>query len=333
MVLKPQEWEDLVGRLNESRKKKQLMLLTAQQRQMADQLAGLTFSPYISDNSRKLAANNPRLPERVAQLMHKKKAKLDRIRTEKAEKELEDATFKPNLEKSKIRGDAMVRRIGHLMQYEVDRRVRAEQRKALIEEMERRDLTFSPVINRNSARIVNRLKKESEMRDQSVMQGDGAQSVGEGATGAKVARKAMVDALTQAAMGAGKPLGRSYLPGHEQETFHPKINPRSAALHREGEGDVYSRLYKKGAHVSGEAGSKSPRSRSDSVGGDAVAAAAAATAALNRSAVGPASAAAETEDGEIGPTHPQYFNTVAYDNVSGKHDFVLRRLLQAPSYQ
>lgn len=313
-----------MSRLNESSKKKQLMLLTAQQRQMADQLTGLTFKPFISENSRKLAANNPRLPERVAALMHKKKAKLDRIRTEKAEKELEEATFKPNLDKSKVRGEAMVRRIGHLMQYEIDRRVRAEQRRILIEDMERRELTFSPVINRNSARIVNRLKKENEPRPEGGEGGD--------ASGAKATRAALAEAITAAAT-SSKPLGRSYLPGHEEETFHPRINARSAALVRGT--DVYNRLYKgSGA----DAGSKSPRSRSDSIGSGGAAAAAAATAALSSSNYGSASAvgaggAGGEGAGEVGPTHPAYFNTVAYDSAAGKHDFILRRLLQTPAYQ
>jgi hypothetical protein len=43
------------------------------------------------------------------------------------------------------------------------------------------------------------------------------------------------DTEAAAELRASRPLGRSYLPGHEEETFHPRINPRSHALHRPGE--------------------------------------------------------------------------------------------------
>ena len=45
--------------------------------------------------SKELAAHNKSLPERVEVLMRRKKSKLDKIRHEKAQSELAEATFKP----------------------------------------------------------------------------------------------------------------------------------------------------------------------------------------------------------------------------------------------
>jgi hypothetical protein len=302
VVLTQGAWEDLVGRLNESSKKKELHLLKAQHKALADQLSGLTFTPQISDKSRELASLNKALPERVAALMRKKKAKLDKIRNEKVQRELSEATFKPNLTKSKGSAgagvDAAVRKIGHLMQYEVDRRVRAEQRRALITEMEDRELTFEPRINKNSGRIVARLRQESEGAPSA-----GASVVGS-PTSARISKKALVDTLV-----SGKqPLGRSYLPGHEQETFQPQINARSRALHRPATAgaDVYSRLYVRGG------GSKSPGGSvaEEEEGG------------AGRGVVG------GVLDEDVGPRHPLHFNTVPFE-AGGRHDFILRRLLSS----
>jgi len=80
VVLSDEAWQDLVSRLNESSKKKEVFLLKAQRKQLAEQLAGLTFTPAISQRSRELAARNDSLPVRVAALMRKKKAKIERIR-------------------------------------------------------------------------------------------------------------------------------------------------------------------------------------------------------------------------------------------------------------
>lgn len=285
-------WEELVARLSESGTRKEISLLQAQHKQLKDQLAGLSFTPHISEKSRKLAELNKALPDRVAALMRKKKAKLDKIRTERAEKELQEATFRPNLNKSKTPVDGMVRKIGHLMQYEMDRRVRAEQRRAIIQEQEARDLVFQPKINKNSARIVARLKAEAESE------------VAPPSPGPRSEKKKLVDTIAN--NNNNKP-GRSNLPGHEQETFRPQINEKSRTLHRPGidDVDVYTRLFTKGA------GSKSPRgSTNNSV--------------LNESS----NINDNDNDNEEGPGHARYFNTVAYDNT-GKQDFILRRLLSS----
>lgn len=326
VVLTQQAWSDLVGRLNESSRQKQLYLLKAQHKQIADQLAGLTFAPQISEHSRYLAAKNKSLPERVAALMRKKKAKLDRIRMEKAQKELEGATFKPQL--NKRRDENPDRRIGHLLQYEIDRRIRAEQRRTLIQEMEDRSLTFTPTINKNSARIVERLQREAAERQAVSALDGGARSPGADGTASLSASHAQSKAkeerrkVEEILLGRAKGSTRALLPGHEEETFQPTINARSKALHRQGVDDraVHDRLYQQRKRAEAEAEEKvraSHRRGEDMPSSSSHLAA-------GSYPLGP--------EGEPAPGHPQYFTAVPWAS-GGQHDFLLRRLLAAPSLE
>jgi tRNA (guanine37-N1)-methyltransferase len=78
-VLSGGEWDALVGRLNDSVKRKKSHLLKEQREQIAAELTGMTFAPSISEKSRELAAQTKSLPERVTALMLKKKEKIDKI--------------------------------------------------------------------------------------------------------------------------------------------------------------------------------------------------------------------------------------------------------------
>jgi hypothetical protein len=132
------EWDGLVDRLNFLSRKKQAELMRAQHKQIADELQGLTFTPHITKKSRLLAAHNKSLPERVAALMRRKRAKIDKVRHERAQRELAEATFQPNLNhpgssRAAARAAKMRRRVGHLMQYEIERRIRQAQRRQIMQ--------------------------------------------------------------------------------------------------------------------------------------------------------------------------------------------------------
>ena len=223
----------------------------------------------------------------------------------------------------------------------MDKRLRALQRKQLVAEMESRDNTFNPAINKNSTRIVERLNKE-RMEESG---GAGAPVPSSRVTTAKRALTAALAAglpLAAAAQVSGLPtldarlarsLGRSYLPGHEEETFHPKINPRSAAI-KTDESDVYTRLY---AAVTAARASKGVRSPGGTVtepahgAGGSPRAGAGAGAGAGASAGAGAGADAPypvDEHGEPLPGHPHFFNVAAFD-AGGAHDFILRRLVPA----
>ena len=211
-----------------------------------------------------------------------------------------------------------------------------------MQELEDKQLTFSPAINANSIRIVERLNAERSS-------GSGGPNTADGSPSSPAGRGGLgPGAATAAASGAGgsassqqhgggggsstapRPLGRSFLPGHEQETFHPRINPRSHALFRPGldDKDVYSRLYIMAGVEKRRAVSASNTPSGASVAGRRVAAAAAAAAAGTAGR-----GAGEDADGEPTPGHPKYFNNVAFDSSSSggaaKHDFLLNRLLHS----
>lgn len=212
----------------------------------------------------------------------------------------------------------------------MDRRVRVDQRRALLDEMEAQHLTFAPTINKNSQRIVDRLNKERAAAAAAPAAAASATPGGAGGGSPRSAARRAAAVPPAAVDAQGRPLGRSFLPGHEQETFRPSINPRSAALFRPGidDKDVYSRLYdygagarvaSSGASVGGEPRLvRAPRSPS---GGE------------------PASPSQQgqqqqrypvDEAGEPAPGHPGYFNALPFDGANGKFDVVLRRLLHTP---
>jgi hypothetical protein len=201
----------------------------------------------------------------------------------------------------------------------MDKRIRAAQRKAIVEELEAAKLTFTPTINRNSVRIVSRLNREREERERLAALGLGAPEPSPAGATARSARKALgatagSDGASAAA--AQRPLGRSFLPGHEEETFQPRINPRSHTLHRPGidDKDVYSRLYDLGRTGAGAGAGTGTGHSPRRSGGE-------------RPATAPASSASDGEDGEREPQpgEPRYFNAVAYAGT--QHDFIVRRLL------
>ncbi len=320
-----------MSRLQESQKKQQQQLLARQAERQAEETAH-SFKPQISERSRQLSAKNKSLPERVEALLLKKKKRLDDIKQEREQKELEEATFRPavNRERPATAGGALGgedggrRAVGHLMQYEIDRRIRAEQRKLLIAEVEGRDLTFSPALNKNSIRIVERLKEAA-------MRAGGAEGVGGAGGGGGATFRAPHAAPTPLVHSApehpdaaeaekrrreAKEANEEYrrlaarLPGHEQETFRPHIDERSKALAGRAiarqfgaeDVDVTARLAvrTKGRGVSGASGVASPRERLVASGG--------------------AGRDAPAENA------PNFFNSVPFD-PSGKHDFVLRHFL------
>eukprot|EP01138_Halocafeteria_seosinensis_P005620 gb/GECG01005744.1/.p1 GENE.gb/GECG01005744.1/~~gb/GECG01005744.1/.p1 ORF type:complete len:504 (+),score=95.83 gb/GECG01005744.1/:1-1512(+) len=268
-----QQWNELVERLNETSRKKQAYLLRAQHKQIADELAGLTFTPKISKRSRLLAAQNKQLPERVSSLMKKKQLKLDKVRHERAQRELAEATFQPQLNDAgtgskTTLAQRMNRRVGHLIQYDIDKRIRAAQRRQLQQELEDRELTFSPKLNKHSERIVERINRDRQVKAREAAE---ALAAGDEELAAKAAAASMGKttkrsvereqaAVASAALAAVEqdvrsgrlrrvPLGKNgltMLPGHENDTFRPRINKRSHALaERAGidQKEVYDRLY------------------------------------------------------------------------------------------
>jgi hypothetical protein len=134
------------------------------------------------------------------------------------------------------------------------------------QEVEDRELTFSPQINSHSIRIVERLNHERAAKAQEAAE---ALARGDEATAAAAAAASLGKttmraikreeaAVAAAALSAVEkdvrdglmrrvplgPQGLTMLPGHEHETFQPRINPKSQVLaEKRASASVYHRLY------------------------------------------------------------------------------------------
>lgn len=243
--------------------------MQVQHRQLAAELADLSFKPRICLRSRQLAAKVKSLQVRTEALTSAKDRKIMRVRDQRDHNELNDATFKPDLKTPCVCGkgkglrdssvletakhtlfcqnfmraceslnktsevqsmsDRMKRHVGHLAAYDTNRNIRAQQRRQIIQELEDAELTFSPDINPRSKEIAEKVMRSG---------------------GKPVKPKPSLD---------DPKVKQHELPGHEEETFRPAINARSRALgSRAGGsgseasslvsgGDVHQRLYARAA--------------------------------------------------------------------------------------
>ena len=327
------DFDGVVARLNKAAERQQAVLLEKQRQREVEELSGLSFRPTISEHSKSIVRRRQDLGaplrDRVEELMRLQKAKRDKTKADLERDELKELTFKPRLNPDRRGGGggeggaggagaaagegADTRRTtGHLMQYDIDRRIRAEQRKMLISEMESRDLTFSPAINRNSLRIVERMKA------QLAEAGEGGGGGGGGAGGGSSSGGAGAGSSSSGAGASAGAMPHDYMPGHEEEKFRPRILQRSATLAQariESEGglSVVERLYKvpAGAGAGGAGGGGSGSGSSSSSAAPLHARQSAAP--LNPSDVPVAL-----------PGVPRHWNEVGYEPKA--HDFILRRL-------
>lgn len=251
-----------------SSKRKQQALSAIRAKRDADELASSRRTPAISRRSKQIASAVRRLPDRVNALMARRKRKLDKLRDEAHQREMAEVSLKPKLARP-INGrmahlmKRMRRRVGHLLQYDVDKQIRARQRQQIMQEVEARELTFSPRINPNSVRIFNKMQRRiNTIRGKIRTHGPDSLTPEErqlAAGGKTKAARSRTEADNQlkllaeleADVKSGRlsriPLGKeglSKLPGHEEERFHPRINPRSRRFaQEEGPEDVHERLY------------------------------------------------------------------------------------------
>ena len=179
-----------------------------QHQYIAEQLAGLNFSPHINRLSREMASENLKIydKDRLDHVMKSKREKVEKARHQLAQEEIADCTFKPDLTK---RAKKQSRTVEDLMDYGNVKRLRMRQRRQFMQDLEDREHTFQPQVNQNSMRMVNRMQKEGRLLP----------------VGGKRGYK-----------------GTAQDPGHSEDTFSPKINKRSKSIQLKG--NVYDRLYK-----------------------------------------------------------------------------------------
>jgi len=199
---------------------------------LAAELQHLQFKPELNKKSRDETKDMKKLVERQDGMIQKKNAELQKQRDAARALEMAECTFKPKLAGAK-KGTILLKRAGkstqgkradEMLNWEKDKETRRLQRKQIVEEMEEAELSFAPHLNRRSLMLTEKMRKE------------GKYTV-DRATGqtASTPRK-LVDKL------GGELASTAKVAGHEEETFKPVINTRSAP--RSGK-NVHSRLYEK----------------------------------------------------------------------------------------
>jgi len=206
-VLTENEWEKLVERLNDSSKTRQISLMRKQHKHIASELAGLNFKPRINPLSRDMAAENLRLYEgdRLKHVVKSKAEKIAKARHQLQKSEMDKCTFQPNLTNKARRKE---RDVEDLMLYGEIKKQRLHQRRQYIQDLQDRELTFKPHVNRKSERLVAKMQREGRLRPTGGRRGY---------------------------------TGTNEDPGHGEDTFAPKINKRSKSVQLKGQ--VYDRLY------------------------------------------------------------------------------------------
>lgn len=111
-----------------------------------------------------MAANMKPLPLRIPEMLAKREKTLNKRREDIAKSQVEECSFTPTRE-SAVMTEKLLKRIGRekvtpadLTKYHDEKRLRNDQRRAIIEEVESRELTFKPRINIKSQKIEQKLQ-------------------------------------------------------------------------------------------------------------------------------------------------------------------------------
>ena len=110
-----------------------------------------------------------------------------------------------------------------MMRWEKEKKTRRAQRQQIVEEMEERELSFTPHLNRRSLMLTDKMKRDGKL----TFNKDSGQT--------ETTPRAHTERLGLA-MGAAEP-------GHEEETFKPNISSRAASFTPKGGKAVHTRLY------------------------------------------------------------------------------------------
>ena len=128
-------------------------------------------------------------------------------------------------------------------------RVRRKQRARIMQEVEDRELTFSPQINKKSLQILNERRAAGNRRP-SLAERHRSRLSQERAVRDGLLPQDFLSVSSAVSATLSNNGGRTTVPGHEEESFSPVINKRSKKLKRnQGEPSVFRRLYQKGLEL------------------------------------------------------------------------------------
>eukprot|EP00753_Platysulcus_tardus_P017793 PLAT6524.1.p1 GENE.PLAT6524.1~~PLAT6524.1.p1 ORF type:complete len:402 (+),score=155.38 PLAT6524.1:30-1208(+) len=235
-----EEVEEMVVRLNERKRDKTMERMSSQHRQLAEELLSLDFRPKISARSRELTAHIEPLPDRISHLAFYKEERLKKERERVEAAEMKHVTKQPDLKTPCVcgRGPGLSSGIGddELKKHTVFCQKfmkscaalnKRNPHQKMADRMRRSVHDLSRYGDEKRARIEERrqLLLAEEDRELTFHPRLSARSL---KLGERVRREGR-DTRFKADL------------KHKDETFHPKINFRSAAMKRSG--DTWKRLH------------------------------------------------------------------------------------------
>lgn len=169
-VLSEQQWDRLVEHLHRTNKMKESALMKEQNQGLALELNGLSFKPHMNNHSLSLASTMKSLQHRLDGMVAKREANLQKRREEQAEAQLAECTFTPN-RAGAAKSEAYLKRMGRgpvtpdlFFKYHEEKLRRNEKRKQIIDEINSRELTFSPQVNAKSKKIQEKLIQKNVLK-------------------------------------------------------------------------------------------------------------------------------------------------------------------------
>ena len=197
---------------------------------LAEELRELNFKPELNRKSIGYTKSRTgKLEDRQEGMIQKRNDDMEKQRKLQRELEMKECTFNPSME-GKSKGQKYLKKSGSgaggvsdMLRWEKEKRTRLAQRTQIVEEMEERELSFSPHLNRRSMMIADKMQKDGRL----TFNRESGQTVT--TPRAHAERTGGVSGQT--------------VPGHEEETFRPTISARAAFLTPNSSKPVHARLY------------------------------------------------------------------------------------------
>eukprot|EP00938_MAST-03A_sp_MAST-3A-sp1_P003510 g3510.t1 len=208
--------QEVTERLLRRQREEHFEMMKKQHKKLANELRGLTFTPNLhltQNRNDKFVSTYEPLYKRYNFEIERTKMERMKLEDEARAQELQECTFKPKLSaysaRKAKREESKQSVEERCIQFGLEKQIWAQERRNIIKRIEIEGATFHPKISKKSKELfdkmmIKRIKPENRKRRFKIK-------------------------------------GDSRDAGHEQETFHPKINHRSER--KKTNKNVYDRLY------------------------------------------------------------------------------------------
>eukprot|EP01039_Chlorochromonas_danica_P001877 gene1878-2054_t len=168
--LSSEQWDRLVSKMHQNNRVKQSAMIKEQNSGLAQELGGYLFKPRINAYSQSLSNTMKPLLERMPEMRAEREKDLESKRKENADQEIVQCTFSPKRTNKGV-SDYYLKRSGRkklnpedFFKYESERKKRLEMRKAIVTEIQSKELTFRPQISEKSIKLQEKLASKGVLR-------------------------------------------------------------------------------------------------------------------------------------------------------------------------